>query len=165
MKMAKASEQDIDVAMALVHAVESLASGFMPTANDDEDAVWFDERDGEDCKKALWILLDIARKGSLGRVVCGMAVLLDPDNHIVDPNLDYLDHHPNRDKLIELAAIQATILRDTPCGVDRVTEYWQHLPAALQAEIQQKQESLNDAGQHPGLNERSTQPSDADQPA
>lgn len=97
MKMAKASEADIDAAMKLCSALESLERyRTMPTQDDDtDDADSFDENDREDCKKALGIVLELFGRASLFRVVFGMAVVLDPRNKIVDPDADVLEIHPD----------------------------------------------------------------------
>ncbi|MFA6971660.1 MAG: hypothetical protein WC208_09705 [Gallionella sp.] len=98
MKMAKANKADLDMAMELSSALESLESHrSMPQAlqDDSDDTVEFDADDAEDCKKALTYLLDLMGKGSLFRVVFGMCVLLDPRNRIVDQNSTALDHHPD----------------------------------------------------------------------
>lgn len=95
MKMAKASEADLDAAMKLCSALEALERyRTMPTPDDDtEDAEPFDEDDREDCKKALAIVLELFGRASLFRVVFGMAVILDPRNKVVDPNADTLEIH------------------------------------------------------------------------
>lgn len=95
MKMAKASEADLKMAMELISALESLMDyGTMPSdaASDDPDE--FDIDSPHDCHRALQELFDIAKRGSLMRVVWGMAVLLDPENEIVDPASDVLERHP-----------------------------------------------------------------------
>lgn len=99
MKMAKASPADLEAAMDVVRILESLDRGLMPSEmaeDEDEDGSYFDTDDSGDCKKALNLLLDAADKGSIGRVVYGMFVLLDPNNEAIDPNLDYIEHHPKR---------------------------------------------------------------------
>lgn len=97
MKMAKASEADLNAAMKLCNALESLERyRTMPTPDDDtEDAEQFDEYDPEDCKKALGIVLELFGRASLFRVVFGMSVVLDPSNKIVDPSADVLEIHPD----------------------------------------------------------------------
>lgn len=97
MKMAKASEADLQMAMDLSNALESVArDGCFPMAlRPDPDAIArFDVDDGEDCKELVGHLLGLVRSASLMRVVWGMAVLLDPRNKIVDPNADTLERYP-----------------------------------------------------------------------
>ena len=103
MKMAKASDADMDMALELTAAIEALAQRWAPTMpaaaqrlrGDDDDAERFDQHDDEQCGRALRHLLEIANRGSLGRVVWGMSVLLDPRNQMVDPAADTLEHHPD----------------------------------------------------------------------
>lgn len=98
MKMAKASEADLGSAIKICSALESIDRGFMPegfdTEDDDIEDFWIDS--GSDCRKVLTYLLDAMGTGSLGRVVWGMSVLIDPKNEAIDPDLDYIEHHPKR---------------------------------------------------------------------
>jgi len=99
MKMAKASEADLEMAMELSRFVEDLEKGDMPTqiseAPESEAHEWFDMYDREHCRKAVEALLEIVRKGSIFRVTVGMAVLCDPRNKLLDPNADTLEAHPD----------------------------------------------------------------------
>ncbi|MCZ8254523.1 MAG: hypothetical protein O9327_02425 [Polaromonas sp.] len=102
MKMAKASEADLRMAMDLTQALDLLGQRHLPCmpeaierlASDDESEP-FDRDDDAQCGRALRHLLDIAQRGSLMRVVWGMTVVLDPANKVVDPNADTLEHHPD----------------------------------------------------------------------
>lgn len=95
MKMAKASEADMEMAMKLCSALESLDRRFFPEGGegfyDPED---FDLDDNEHCGQALRHLYGILQGGSIGRVIWGMYVLLDPANKVVDPDADTLEDHP-----------------------------------------------------------------------
>lgn len=98
MKMAKASERDMEMAKDLCTALESLERGFMPPdarAPDDEDNEDFDSEDSEHCYRALQEVLRLVRRGSIGRVVWGMATLLHPANKVVDQGADTLEDHPD----------------------------------------------------------------------
>lgn len=98
MKMAKASERDMEMAKSLCTALESLERGLMPVcaqAAEDEDPEDFDSADDEQCGRALRHVLAVLRDGSIGRVVWGMEVLLDPANKVVDPSADTLEDHPD----------------------------------------------------------------------
>lgn len=110
MKMAKASEADLNMAMDLCGALDVLGQRFVPCMPEaielldaDSEREPFDCDDDAQCGRALRHLLEIAERGSLSRVIWGMAVLLDPANRIVDPNADTLEHHP--DVVAGLAAI------------------------------------------------------------
>lgn len=103
MKMAKASNEDLDMAMDLCGAIDALTNHWptMPEALStcDDDAMGaqhFDRDDDKQCGKVLRHLLEIAERGSLMRVVFGAAVMLDPRNKLVDPNADTIEHHPDR---------------------------------------------------------------------
>ena len=102
MKMSKASDADLKMAMALSSALDALACRFVPTfpeaideGGDEDSAEAFDIDDPEDCTRALNHLLELARSASLSRVVWGCAVMLDPRNRMVDPNANTIEHHPD----------------------------------------------------------------------
>lgn len=101
MKMAKASEADIDMAMELCGAIDALTSRWptLPTGlckpADDEPDEDFDCDDDRQCGTVLRHLLAIAERASLLRVVWGCAVMLDPANRLVDPAADTIDRHPD----------------------------------------------------------------------
>jgi hypothetical protein len=100
MKMAKASNDDLVMAIDLANMLETLGSRlcpFMPSdiaQNDGEEH--FDRDDDEQCGRALRALLEIADRASLHRVVIGASVMLDPRNELVDPDADTIEHHPKR---------------------------------------------------------------------
>ena len=103
MKMAKASKEDLIMAMDLCGAIDALTNNWptMPEALStcDDDAMGaehFDRDDDKQCGKVLRHLLEIAERGSLRRVVFGAAVMLDPRNKLVDPEADTIEHHPDR---------------------------------------------------------------------
>mgnify|MGYP006345400205 FL=1 len=95
MKMAKASKADMDMALKLCSALEAVDRRFFPEgsegSNDPED---LDLNDDEHCGQVLRHLHDVLQGGSIGRVIWGMYVLLDPANKLVDPNASTLEAHP-----------------------------------------------------------------------
>jgi len=95
MKMAKASTADMEMALKLCSALEAMDRRFFPDGaegeNDPED---FDCDDDAHCGQALRHVLDILQGGSIGRVIWGMYVMLDPDNKVVDPDASTLEDHP-----------------------------------------------------------------------
>lgn len=110
MKMAKASEADLQMAMELCGAIDLLGHRFFPCMPEaieeltgDGDSERLDCHDDTQCGRALRHILDLAGRGSLMRVIWGMAVLLDPKNKIVDPASDTLEHHP--DTVAAIAAV------------------------------------------------------------
>lgn len=99
MKMAKASQADLDMAMDLAAMLDTLGHRHcpaMPTviARNDGDEQ-FDIDDAEQCSRALRALLETADRGSLFRVVWGAVVMLDPRNKLVDPGADTIERHPD----------------------------------------------------------------------
>lgn len=114
MKMAKASEADLQMAMDLASMLEALGHRHCPSMpavisrNDGEED--FDLDDADQCSRALRVLLETADRGSLFRVVWGAAVMLDPRNRCVDPDADVIEHHP--DAKAGMAARQARPLAE-----------------------------------------------------
>lgn len=98
MKMARASDADMEAALDVSRLIEELEKGYMPSTDDDENIEWFDRDNEEQCQRALGMILDAAAKGSLFRVTFGMTVVLDPRNELLDPDADTLEKHP---KIIE----------------------------------------------------------------
>lgn len=98
MKIAKASQNDLEIGLAITSAIEACERGVMPAdLCDDEDAddyEDFDRCDPNKCFEVLNHILDIAGKGSLARVTWGMFILLDQENKLLDPNVDHLALHP-----------------------------------------------------------------------
>lgn len=99
MKMAKASEADLEMAMELSQFVENLVDGYVPKqASEDpeegEDIEWLDFDDREQLQRVIEALTRIAKKGSIFRVTFGMAVVCDPRNELLDPDADTLEVHP-----------------------------------------------------------------------
>lgn len=104
MKMAKASEADLRMALDITQMLESFERGFFPLTDDMDRTECFDSDSGEDCRRAMEMILDAMKKGSLYRVTFGMIVLLNPKNEAIDHSLDYLEHHPKvrvHDELVE----------------------------------------------------------------
>lgn len=108
MKMAKASEADMNMAFKLAHALEAISDRFGATMPeeisiqqelDESERFWLD--DDENCRRVCEYLIRLNRSASLIRVVMGVAVLLDPRNKLVDPNSDMLEHHPDTVRALE----------------------------------------------------------------
>jgi hypothetical protein len=94
MKMARASEADIEASLEILRHLEALERGFMPEVGDGDEIEWFAPEDPDDCQRALRAILDASAKGSIFRVVFGMAVVLDPRNELLDPGADTIEMHP-----------------------------------------------------------------------
>ena len=95
MKMARASEQDLEAALTVSRIIEELEKGYMPGDDNAEETEFFDQDDPEHCKRALDAILSAAHQGSIFRVTFGMAVVLDPRNKLLDPDADTLELHPD----------------------------------------------------------------------
>lgn len=92
MKMEKASTADLEMAMDLAAAFDSITRwGMFPGADDDRR---IDIDDPMDACLALRALLEIVERGSLFRVVAGMVTVMDPRNGVIDPDSDVLELHP-----------------------------------------------------------------------
>lgn len=110
MKMAKASEADLNMAMNLLSALDLLGQRWVPCMpeaieklQEDSESERFDRHDDEQCGRALRYLLELADRASLGRVVWGCVVMLDPRNKLVDPNADTIERYPRFDMEVYLA--------------------------------------------------------------
>jgi len=101
MKLATPNEQDINGALEVARILSDLSSGWFPSNDADED-VEFDIGDGDDCRKALEMLIDIENKCTLMRAAMTTLVLCDPRNKVIDHSIDYLDHHPEIKAAVEL---------------------------------------------------------------
>lgn len=95
MKMARASEQDLEAALTVSRIIEELEKGYMPGDDNAEETEFFDQDDPEHSKRALDAILSAAQQGSIFRVTFGMAVVLDPRNKVLDPDADTLELHPD----------------------------------------------------------------------
>lgn len=105
MKMAKASPEDLDMAMDLANVLDDIERGFFPTKlQSDEDAEserveWIDTADRQQYERLFFGLKSLLNKGSISRVIWGMAVVCDPANECIDPDADTIEHHPKRQQL------------------------------------------------------------------
>jgi hypothetical protein len=94
--MAKASKDDLDMALDLAALMDNLGRGYYPAeklADGEEAPTFFDAEDRDHLTHLHDLLLAIEARGSLHRVAMGMGVLIDPKNAIVDPDLDHLALH------------------------------------------------------------------------
>lgn len=97
MKMAKASERDIDAAGNAIGVLDDIASGYYPARGEEDTPLHFDPEDRDHLRRFYDLMtatLD-ASPGWPGRVIGGMCyVILYPANQIVDPDADCLELHP-----------------------------------------------------------------------
>lgn len=130
MKMAKASERDIDAAGNAMSILGDISGGYYPAGEvgDEVEPTWFDP-DNADHLRHFYDLINATldkSPGWPGRVIGGMCyVILFDKNQIVDPSADTLELHPRfaaaadqRDELLkalkELA--DAAQARENPMG-------------------------------------------------
>lgn len=103
MKMAKASEADLNMAMKLANYLDSIERGQMPDdlSEDSESIEWLDPRDSKQMDGLIDGLKRLLSQGSISRVIWGMAVVCDPANKCLDPDADTIEHHPDLVKAAE----------------------------------------------------------------
>jgi len=107
MKMAKASAADLDMAMDIANVLDDIERGFFPTKlQSDEDAEseqveWIETAGHQQYDRLIFGLQKLLNKGSISRVIWGMAVVCDPSNECIDPDSDTIEHHPKRQQLEE----------------------------------------------------------------
>ncbi|MBN58707.1 hypothetical protein [Thalassolituus sp. UBA3500] len=92
MKLAKPNEQDLNGAIDIARILDDLSKGWFPSGDDGDHE--FDIMDSADCRKALDILIGISDQCSLMRAAMATLVLCDPDNKVIDPDIEHVDHHP-----------------------------------------------------------------------
>lgn len=109
MKIAKATEADINAIYDILGALESIPDGEMPGGEDDEGVgqnklyealdAGKDESVSDEInyfiRKALKYLLNVYWSAHLMRAAGNLSTLLDPENEIVDPDNNTLELHPN----------------------------------------------------------------------
>lgn len=126
--MAKASEADIDMAMTLANVLEDIERGYFPEKFIDLDGdphaieipTHIDTDDADQYARMIEKLRDLLRKGSISRVIWGMAVVCDPSNECIDPDADTIEHHPKLQQLEkqcdDLLAALEKIINSVPFG-------------------------------------------------
>jgi hypothetical protein len=88
MKMAKASPEDLDMALDLISVLDDIERGFFPHRFSDPDSEiseWLDFTNREQYGRLIDNLRRLLNRGSIGRVIMGMAVVCDPSNECIDP--------------------------------------------------------------------------------
>ena len=132
MKMAKASEADLNMAMKLSNYLDAIERGQMPDdlSEDAEEIEWLDERDCDQYAKLLDGLRRLLNQGSISRVIWGMAVVCDPANKCLDPDADTIEHHP---ELVKAAEQRDELLVVAQSLIDRWdTPLWKDVPATAE---------------------------------
>lgn len=93
-RMAKPSAEDMAAANGLLSFLTIIDQGYFDLEGEEP----YDAHRDDHVQRVGQRLLDFqeSNPGTLFRIIHGMWVLLDPANEIVDPDLDYLEHHPSR---------------------------------------------------------------------
>ena len=103
MKMAKASEADLNMAMDLANVLGDIERGYFPAKFSEDPESEISERIDTDNRDQYDRLFDglqlLLNTGSIFRVIFGMAVICDPANECIDPDADTIEHHPKRQQL------------------------------------------------------------------
>lgn len=124
--MAVAGKDEIEKAMHLSGIIDDVERGYYPRTADNEHEEgapnWFDEDDPEHLRAFYERVMDC---GLPYRVTMGMAVLCDPRNAVIDPDLDHLELHPR--------LLEGRKAVDTPFHFwfDRLV--WRHITAVKEA--------------------------------
>jgi len=95
LKQAKPNQDDLDTLKRLVVAIHEAEDGSIPTLDDDETPDSID--DVESKARAFDRIMQIATSGravSLDRCVWSLVMLMDPANHVVNPDADHIELHP-----------------------------------------------------------------------
>lgn len=96
MRMAKASDKEIEQAITLAGVIEDAESGQYPRTIEGEynedDPDYFDEDDIDHLKAFFERVTGLSR--GLFRVTFGFSTLMNSQNELVDPGLDHLAMHP-----------------------------------------------------------------------
>lgn len=122
MKMAKASDADLNMAMKLANYLDAIERGQMPDdlSEDSEAIEWLNERDRDQCAKLLDGLRRLLNQGSISRVIWGMAVVCDPANKCLDPDADTIEHHPEIERNAKDAERYHWLRSRVPGGTYRI---------------------------------------------
>lgn len=127
MKMAKATEQDMDAALLLNQMLDELdncnhplRSPSFPVDVDGEfnesDPDWFDLDDAEHCQTVLKRIVKVLDKspGCMNRVIWGFHTIMH--NDICDPDSDVLDWHPDFHPVLAAREAKKKEMADTTTG-------------------------------------------------
>lgn len=131
MKLSKPNEQDLNGAIDVALIIDDLSKGWFPS--DDEGDIEFDIMDSADCRKALDILIGISDQCSLMRAAMTTLVLCDPNNKVIDPDIDHVDQHP---EVKEAMALKEVATRANEWVVSRDTgasslAIWSHMMGCI----------------------------------
>lgn len=129
MKIARASNKDINAAGYAMSVLQDVGSSYYPARGDEENPPTLFDRENPEHLRRFYDLMKAtldAAPGWPGRVIGGMCyVILDEKNKIVDPNADTLELHPRfgeviaqRDELLAALKEGPSIEHALPGGAD-----------------------------------------------
>lgn len=118
MKIAKATERDIEASLDIASIIGALEKGYRPALvfGEDDEELFLDMDSADDLRAVVEKLREIADRGSIIRVTWGMAAVLNPRNEVVDPADDMLALHP-RFAALEKDAARYRLLREHRPGL------------------------------------------------
>ncbi len=87
------------MAMELISVLDDIYSGYFPEYFSDQDDERLDSDDLDQYGRLIIGLRRLLNRGSIGRVIMGMAVVCDPSNECIDPDASTIEHHPKRQQL------------------------------------------------------------------
>mgnify|MGYP005608882687 FL=1 len=102
MKMAKASPEDLDMALDLISVLDDIERGFFPYQFSDPDSEiseWLDFTNREQYGRLIDNLRRLLNRGGHGRVRRGTAVVCGPSNECIAPDAVCIEHHPKRQQM------------------------------------------------------------------
>lgn len=102
LKMAKASEADLQMALELIGVLDDIERGYFPYRFDDQESEISERIDTEDSEQYDRLIDNLRRllnRGSIGRVIMGMVVVCNPSNELIDTDADTIEHHPKRQQM------------------------------------------------------------------
>lgn len=141
-RMAKATEKDMDAGYFLMNVLDDLDRGYYPELYDERspDApTFFDEDDVEHLQHLRGLLSKILDKapGFMGRIMGGMSCFLNPANAVVDPEADTIEFHPGLRRHVQWSPFDPDKMTEGPwwvwtgCGVPDEWEWrdgaWHYL--------------------------------------
>ena len=138
MKMALATDEDLDVAYDLLGLLDNLEHDYYPADESDEDAPTYIDVDDQQHLRLFYdklkAIVDRRGSGALHRVVCGFSTVRSEKNQVLDLTKDVVELHPRikaalaaaeRVRTPDFAAIEDKRMSElTPEQQDDAHEMW-----------------------------------------
>lgn len=146
MKMAKASEADISMAMTMANILDDIERGYFPTKlasnPESEETEWLETASCEQYERLIYGMKRVLNQGSIFRVIWGMAVVCDPSNELLDPTSDVLAVHPKLTQALEQRDDAVKTAAAVNAQFEAISRQRDELLAALECEIPLAAESV-----------------------